>query len=91
MCADTEVSGETENVVEVTAESGEAGKIMDLTGVAIEVLCGLGELGKAGEMKDTGQTGEPSAAVCEVSQVTGELGVPGIVAGKLGEGGVRQV
>ncbi|TWW69204.1 hypothetical protein D4764_18G0000100 [Takifugu flavidus] len=38
-------------VVEVTGESGEAGKVMDLTGVAIEVVCGLGELGKAGETR----------------------------------------
>lgn len=49
----------------------EAGKLMDLPGVAIEVLCGLGGLGKtgkgmgeicelseAGKMVDMGQTGE---------------------------------
>ncbi|TWW53711.1 hypothetical protein D4764_0268570 [Takifugu flavidus] len=96
---ETEVSGESENVemvVEVTGESGEAGKVMDLTGVAIEALCGLGELGKTGELMgeisklgevgetgDMGQTGELGAAVGEVSQATGELGVPGIVTGEL--------
>ncbi|TWW73339.1 hypothetical protein D4764_15G0007330 [Takifugu flavidus] len=85
-------------VVEVTAESGEAGKVRDLTGVEIEVLCGLGEsgdgmseiskLGEAGEMRDMGQTGEQGVAIGEVGQGTGERGVPAMVAGELGEGGM---
>ncbi|TWW67244.1 hypothetical protein D4764_02G0002850 [Takifugu flavidus] len=97
----TEVSGARENVemvVEVTGESGEAGKEMDPTGVAFEVLGGLGEtgdgmteiseLGEAGEMGDMGQTGEQGVAVGEVGQGTGECGAPGMVAGELGEGGM---
>ncbi|TWW54950.1 hypothetical protein D4764_0247780 [Takifugu flavidus] len=68
------VSGERENmevVVEVTGESGKAGEVRDLTGVEIEVVCGLGELektgdgmseiselGEAGDTRDMGQTGE---------------------------------
>ncbi|TWW81801.1 hypothetical protein D4764_01G0016160 [Takifugu flavidus] len=76
---ETEVSGDRENVemvVEVTGESGEAGKEMD----------GSRE-GNWGETGDMGQTGEQCAAVGGVGQVTGERGVPGIVAGELGEGG----
>ncbi|TWW67212.1 hypothetical protein D4764_02G0002530 [Takifugu flavidus] len=69
-----QVSGERENmevVVEVTGESGKAGEVRDLTGVEIEVVCGLGELektgdgmseiselGEAGDTRDMGQTGE---------------------------------
>ncbi|TWW62688.1 hypothetical protein D4764_04G0013350 [Takifugu flavidus] len=96
-----EVSGERENVEMVTGESIVVGKVMDSTGVAIEVLCGLGELGKngevmgetselgeAGEKGDMAQTGEQCAAGGEVGQVTGERGVLGIVAGELGEGGM---
>ncbi|TWW61835.1 hypothetical protein D4764_04G0004820 [Takifugu flavidus] len=101
---ETEVIEERENVevvVEVTGESGEVGKEMDLTGVVVDVLCGLGELGKtgegmgeirelgeAGETGDLGQTGDQCVAVGEVGQVTGERGAPGIVAGELGEGGM---
>lgn len=43
---ETEMSGERENmemVVEVTGENGNAGKVMNLTGLAIEALCGLGD------------------------------------------------
>ncbi|TWW55886.1 hypothetical protein D4764_09G0009360 [Takifugu flavidus] len=82
-------------VVEVTGESGEAGKEMDPTGVAFEVLGGLGEtgdgmseiseLGEAGEMRDMGEQG---VAVGEVGRGTGEHGAPGMVAGELGEGGM---
>ncbi|TWW69574.1 hypothetical protein D4764_18G0003800 [Takifugu flavidus] len=74
-------------VVEVTGESGEVGKEMDPTGVAFEVLGGLGEtgdgmseiseLGEAGEMGDMGQTGEQGVAVGDVGQETGERGVQG--------------
>ncbi|TWW62689.1 hypothetical protein D4764_04G0013360 [Takifugu flavidus] len=98
---ETEVSGARENVemvVEVTGESGEAGKEMDPTGVAFEVLGRLGEtgdgmseiseLGEAGEMGDMGQTGEQGVAVGDVGQETGELGAPGEMVGELGEGGM---
>ncbi|TWW56174.1 hypothetical protein D4764_08G0001610 [Takifugu flavidus] len=61
-CPSRLVSGERENVkvvVEVTGESGEAGKVMDLPGVAIEVVCGFDELGKTGEgMGEMGEAGE---------------------------------
>ncbi|XP_056881178.1 uncharacterized protein LOC130521560 isoform X1 [Takifugu flavidus] len=100
----TEVSGARENVemvVEVTGESGEAGKEMDPTGVAFEVLGGLGEtgegmseiseLGEVGEMGDMGETGEQGVAVGDVGQETGkmagELGVGGMSTGEQGEGG----
>ncbi|TWW65038.1 hypothetical protein D4764_22G0006850 [Takifugu flavidus] len=91
----TEVSGARENVemvVEVTGESGEAGKEMDPTGVAFEVLGGLGEtgdgmseiseLGEVGEMGDMGETGEQGVAVGDVGQETGKM------AGELGVGGM---
>ncbi|TWW71214.1 hypothetical protein D4764_17G0006970 [Takifugu flavidus] len=90
----TEVSGARENV-EVTGESGEAGKEMDPTGVAFEVLGGQGEtgdgmseiseLGEAGELGDMGQTGEQGVAVGDVGQETGERGAPGKMAGEQGE------
>ncbi|TWW54279.1 hypothetical protein D4764_0188260 [Takifugu flavidus] len=99
----TEVSGARENVemvVEVTGESGEAGKEMDPTGVAFEVLGGLGEtgegemseiseLGEVGEMGDMGETGEQGVAVGDMGQETGkmagELGVGGMSTGEQGE------
>ncbi|TWW61084.1 hypothetical protein D4764_05G0011740 [Takifugu flavidus] len=99
----TEVSGARENVemvVEVTGESGEAGKEMDPTGVAFEVLGGLGEtgegemseiseLGEVGEMGDMGENGEQGVAVGDMGQETGkmagELGVGGMSTGEQGE------
>ncbi|TWW81192.1 hypothetical protein D4764_01G0010070 [Takifugu flavidus] len=102
-----EVSGGSdivEMVVEMNGESDESGGKVDLTevvcdlsGMMIDVVCDLNELGKngevmgetfklgeAGETGDTIQTGE----LAGVSQVMGELGVPGIAASELGEGGV---
>ncbi|TWW61082.1 Transposon TX1 uncharacterized 82 kDa protein ORF 1 [Takifugu flavidus] len=97
----SEWSGARDNVemvVEVTGESGEAGKEIDPTGVAFEVMGGLGEtgdgkseiseLGEAGEMGDMGQTGEQGVAVGDVGQETGERGAPGKMAGELGVGGM---
>ncbi|TWW76537.1 hypothetical protein D4764_13G0011990 [Takifugu flavidus] len=82
-------------VVEVTGESGEAGKEMDPTGVALEVLGGLGETGdgmneisELGEAGDMGETGEQGVAVGDVGQETGERGAPGKMAGELGVAGM---
>ncbi|TWW56113.1 Transposon TX1 uncharacterized 149 kDa protein ORF 2 [Takifugu flavidus] len=104
-CAhESEVSGGSEiveMVVEMNGESGESrGKVdltevvSDLSGVMIDGVCDLNELGQngevmgetvkmgeAGETRDTIQTGKLGG----VSQVMGELGVPGIAAGELGE------
>ncbi|TWW81832.1 hypothetical protein D4764_01G0016470 [Takifugu flavidus] len=88
----TEVSGARENVEMVVEVTGEAGKEMDPTGVAFEVLGGLGEtgegmseiseLGEVGEMGDMGETGEQGVAVGDVGQETGKM------AGELGVGGM---
>lgn len=78
--------------------SGEAKKKMDLTGAAVDVLCGVSELGRNGEVMgekielgEAGETGDmvQTIELSGVSQVIGELGVPGIAAGELGEGGVN--
>nr|BAC82602.1 gag-like protein [Takifugu rubripes] len=90
-----------EMVVEMNGESGESrGKVdltvvvSDLSGVMIDGVCDLNELEKNGEvmgetekMGEAGETGDTiqTGKLGGVSQVMGELGVPGIAAGELGE------
>ncbi|TWW77466.1 Transposon TX1 uncharacterized 82 kDa protein ORF 1 [Takifugu flavidus] len=94
-------SESVEMVVEMSGESGESrgkvdltGVVSDLSGVMTDGVCDLNELEKNGEvMSETGKMGEAgetgdtiqTGKLGGVSQVMGELGVPGIAAGELGE------
>ncbi|TWW63818.1 Transposon TX1 uncharacterized 82 kDa protein ORF 1 [Takifugu flavidus] len=94
-------SESVEMVVEMSGASGESrgkvdltGVVSDLSGVMTDGVCDLNELEKNGEvMSETGKMGEAgetgdtiqTGKLGGVSQVMGELGVPGIAAGELGE------